>query len=62
MQHSRMRLTKDIRGQVGSGTSWFGWRRQYDFSKPNAAASLYTTAGDYTKLISALLEDTTMLS
>ena len=62
MRQSRLRLTKDIREQVVSGTSWFGWGSQIHFSEPNAAASLYTTADDYAKLISALLADTTLLS
>lgn len=62
MRHSRLRLTEDIRERIVKGTSWFGGGRQFDFSEPNAAASLYTTAEDYAKLISALLADTTMLS
>lgn len=62
MHHSRLRLTADIREQLVNGTSWFGWGSQLDFSEPNAAASLYTTAGDYAKLIQALLADNTLLS
>ncbi len=62
MRHSRLRLTEDIRERIVKGTSWFGWGRQFNFSRPNAAASLYTTAEDYAKLISALLADTTILS
>jgi CubicO group peptidase (beta-lactamase class C family) len=62
MRHSRLHLTEDIRDQLVKGTSWFGWESQFDFSEPNAAASLYTTAGDYAKLIQALLADTTLLS
>lgn len=62
MRHSRLRLTEDIREQLVNGTSWFGWGRQFDFSEPNAAASLYTTAEDYAKLISALLADTVLLA
>ena len=62
MRHSRLRLTEDIREQVVSGTSWFGWGSQIDFREPNAAASLYTTARDYANLISALLADANLLS
>ncbi len=62
MRHSRLHLTEDIRKQLVNGNSWFGLGRQFDFSEPNAAASLYTTAEDYAKLISALLADTDLLS
>ena len=62
MRDSKLRLTEDIRRQLVSGTSWFGWSRHFDFSEPNAAASLYTTAEDYAKLICALLADKASLS
>lgn len=62
MRHSRMRLTDDIREQLVSGTSWLGGGKQFDFTEPNAAASLYTTAGDYAKLMQALLADSNLLS
>lgn len=57
MRHSGLRLTDNIRNRLLNGNSWF----QLEFSEPNAAASLYTTAQDYAKLIAALLADTTLL-
>lgn len=62
MRHSRMRLTNDIREHLVGGTSWLGGSKQFDFTEANAAASLYTTAGDYAKLMQALLADTALLS
>lgn len=62
MQHSRLRRTQDIHRQLVDGVVWLGIGRQLDFSEPNAAASLYTTAGDYAKLIAALLADNALLS
>ncbi len=52
---------QDMRGQVVGGTSWLGWGTRHDFLEPNAAASLYTTAGDYVKLLAALLADAALL-
>lgn len=57
MQHSGLRLTDNIRKELVNGSSWF----QLEFSEPNAAASLYTTAKDYARLIEALLADTELL-
>jgi CubicO group peptidase (beta-lactamase class C family) len=62
MRHSRLRLTEDIRDKVVEGTSRFGWSNQFDFVVPNASASLYTTAKDYSNLLSAWFSDPTLLS
>lgn len=62
MRHSRLRLTEDIREQLVDGALWLGLGHQLEFSEPNAAASLYTTAEDYAKLVSALLADASLLS
>lgn len=61
-RQTRLRLTQDIRGQVVGGTSWLGWGTQHDFLEPNAAASLYTTASDYAKLLAALLAAAALLA
>ena len=55
MRSTRLRLTDDIRERVVDGTSSFGGRVRFDLTEPNAAASLYTTADDYAKLMAALL-------
>jgi CubicO group peptidase (beta-lactamase class C family) len=62
MQHSRLRLTDDIRKLCVSGTSLSGTTQQFDFLEANAAASMYTTAKDYAKFLSALLADKVLLS
>jgi CubicO group peptidase (beta-lactamase class C family) len=57
MRHSGLRLTDSLRERLVNGDAWF----QLAFDTPNAAASLYTTADDYAKLVAALLADTALL-
>lgn len=62
MRSTRLRTTDDIRERVVDGTSSFGGRVRFDLTEPNAAASLYTTAGDYAKLMAALLATPSLLA
>lgn len=62
MHDSRMRLTDDIRARVVSGVNWMGRPAHFEFTEPNAAASLYTTASDYAKLLAALAARRDLLS
>ena len=48
--------------RVVKGTSAFGFTRQMRFLKPVAAASLYTTATDYAKFMSAVLTNDRIVS
>ena len=45
-----------------SGTTTFGFRQRVRFRRAVAAASLYTTAADYARFMSALLADDRLLS
>lgn len=62
MRSTRLRLTDDIRERVVDGTSSFGGPVRFDLTEPNAAASLYTTADDYAKLMAALLATPSLLA
>jgi CubicO group peptidase (beta-lactamase class C family) len=62
MRSTRLRLTDDIRERVVDGTSSFGGRVRFDITEPNAAASLYTTAEDYAKLMAAWLADPVLMA
>ena len=62
MDHSRLRLTDDMRGQIASSTGWLPWSRPIEFAEANAAASLHTTAGDYAKLLARWVNDETLLA
>lgn len=58
MAHSALRLTESTRTHLVDGSSGF----QVAFGEPNGAASLYTTAEDYGKLMAALLADASLLA
>lgn len=62
MRDSRMRWMRGIQDRVVDGTSWLGGKLRFDLTEPNAAASLYTTAEDYAKLMVALVADQSLLS
>lgn len=62
MRHTRLRFTSDIRERVLDGSSSFGGRVRFNITEPNAAASLYTTAEDYAKLMAAWLADKPLLA
>ena len=62
MGRSRMRLTEGMRDQVVGSTGWLPWARPIEFVEANAAASLYTTAEDYAKLMAHWVKDDALLA
>ncbi len=62
MKDSRMRLTQDIRHRVLDGHAWPFGKTRFDLMEPNAAASLYTTAADYARLMEGLVSDESLLA
>ena len=57
MRSSGLRWKESFTGLAVTGTSAPHRPRQFRFTEPVAAASLYTTAGDYSKFLSTLLAD-----
>ncbi len=57
MTRSDFRWRPSFSGGIVPGTSSSGQPRQLRFPEPLAPASLYTTAGDYARFLSALLGD-----
>nr|WP_248281246.1 serine hydrolase domain-containing protein [Azoarcus sp. TTM-91] len=62
MRDSRMHLTDDIRARVVDGVGWLGSSKHFEFIESNAAASMYTTAGDYARFLAALASRSDLLS
>ena len=62
MQHARLALTGDMRPRLVAGRDATGNVQQVDMLEPNAAASLYTTAGDYARLMAGWLASPDLLA
>lgn len=62
MRRSGMRLTEGMRDHLAGSTGWLPWARPIEFIEANAAASLYTTATDYAKLMAHWVGDDELLA
>ena len=62
MRDSSLEWKDEFGARAKTGTSAFGTARQVRWQVPVAAASLYTTASDYARFMSALLADEALLS
>lgn len=62
MQDSSLTRPRQADGRLAKGNTWFGLRHESSFAYPLAAASVYTTAPDYARFMSALLADDRVLA
>ena len=52
----------DFAGRAVEGVTFLGFRQRARFGSPDAAASMYTTAADYSKFMSAVLANQSLVS